>query len=138
MSLQPGWLSDPADARRRTKAAAIARLAAGLRAAGATDAQIDAATRDLRALLTAITSEEYPTPWEWIDAVDEAVAHIASGSRPVADDAAAEHPLNPPTMASEPPLRNDQTSKCCRLAGGGGAGSERMRQRAAGQASQTR
>jgi len=104
MSLQPGWLSDPADARRRTKAAAIARLAAGLRAAGATDAQIDVATRDLRALLTAITSEEYPTPWEWTEALDEAVAQIAalnaSGSRPVTDDAAAEHPINLPASAS--------------------------------------
>ncbi len=73
-----GWLGDPDGARHRAKDAAVARLATELRAEGFTDQQVDAAKRELRAALAGVTTEEYPTQWEYTEAVEAVTDQVAA------------------------------------------------------------
>ena len=76
------WLSDPWAARRETKEAALAQFRADLRRGGASAERIEEAVAALRAALADITAEEYPTPQEYIEAVEELAARFAAGWQP--------------------------------------------------------
>ncbi len=73
-----GYLSDPAEYRRQLKEVARLSLRHDLRELGATDEQIATALDALRVALGAITTEEYPTPGEYAEAVAEVAMQVTA------------------------------------------------------------
>ncbi len=72
------YLSSPDGYRRSLKEVARVGLRHDLRAAGATDEQIAAALDALRVALAAVTTEEFPGPADYAEAVAEVALRVTA------------------------------------------------------------
>lgn len=71
-------LGDSRGGTAASEGGAVARFQRDLGDAKATDEQVNAATEALRAALAEVTSEEYPTPDEYVEAVVAVASQVAA------------------------------------------------------------